>query len=644
MAEHTCSDYSQQFYRNNPIYPQDEITVIRPTHKFRGQVTQISQEEIKGKVATHCRIIDDAILVRSVDEKVRQSALDYFSSAQERASSGKEAHRSERNWGIAKAVIGATTGIGAGVGLAASLIAPPLAIPGMIASLAVSAWGTHQTIENQKAMDHLQQDLSTLRAHKEFWHDPIQNIQKERQAAGELGFSYSFAKRLKNTILHPEEVSALWVRDFGDMLSNPSIESFSKHLLGKEQLAYAWKEGKIPDLEIGTQHLSSDTLQKMALQYQECSQHFERFKSHIQNEMRALGNQADQIAQDIETQRRRWLLPAHHLYDAGVREAKFYYHQALGPFLSERDLAIAEAERTYHYRIYDPMCPDERRYKLQLDDLRNQAIAQIHRAYACHPTVLSIERAYRKDLQMCGFLFEQSKQVANSFFDEKVRQNESEANKARLMIEEQRARGEQFYSHALKQIMEGTKTRDLHKTLLSAPVIERKWQLSPQIMEPSWHEVYGRAPRFQTSFADTIQEGIWNLFWGDSCLGVFSRSPSSRWNSWTYDRTRSPFQARWFYQSAVPSRPEPRMFCQRVVVPPAPARRPVSTQRAPEPRRKEPNGVGVRPSPTENAMGRTERRPQPVVERRDQENRPPRNPNGIAVVAPGSGFGGTQRR
>ncbi|MEI8366463.1 MAG: hypothetical protein WCF65_08620 [Parachlamydiaceae bacterium] len=561
------------FHRNDPMYPQDKVLVIRPTHQYSGNITQ-TMEGVKSS-AISSRTIDGALVVESVAEKVRVAAINYFDSSAQNVAVEQKTFESARSQGYVAIALGVTTGILGGVGLAASFLIPPLAISLIAFGVLATAVGANQSIKNQNILNGLQRNLSTLETEKKLWKDPVHHVIEQRQLCGSQGFSYVFNQRLKNTIVHPEEVRSLWIRDFSQMLlTHQTIDAFSRDLLGQTKLEYAWNSNPIPDLEIAHRRLPASLLNKMAIRYQECSIGFQQFSAKIYEETRALDNQAQRLNQEIGNQRSRWLLPAHHTYQQGVQEAFSLYNRALEPFIEERNAAIAEVHQAYRYVVVNPHDRDELAYKSNLDTLSSEVIARINREYTSHHAVRSIERAYERDQGMCTFLFNQSKRIVDSFFDQRVQQLDREIIQARQQIQEQRVGGESYFTNVLNYILQANEEQTLNLLQITAPDVHRQWRLSHLDLEPSWGDVYGRVPGFQSAFSDTITEAAWNLFWGNQGMRRFASSPTHTWSNLSSDRSHFPFRQQWFNLHTMPQGRQRGMFTQRVVVPPTSFRRP----------------------------------------------------------------------
>lgn len=546
----------QSFLRS--AYPPDTIEVLRPSHTYTGKITE---------AGSNSKCLDNAVCITGVDDKTRAAALAYFNSCNQNAVEAQQHHGSEKNKGIAATVIGVSAGLGGCIGLAASLVAPPIAAPMIIFGLATTIFGAHQTSHNQKIIRNLEDDSSAFLAQRELWKDPLHRVIEQRQLAGAQGFSYVFNNNLKNTIIHPEEAKSLWIRDFSRMLLSPqTTDAFSADLLGKTKMEYAWDGSPLHDLEIKNRKIPVSVLETMTARYQECREDYQRFKAKINKEIRDLDNHHQSLKQAISNQRNLWLQPAHHLYNEGIQEAQILYNQAIEQFIRERDFAIAEVEQEYNNALR--CCTDTLEAREHIRAIRRDAIATIHRDYERHPAIIAITEAHRRDRLMCSFLFDQSKSLVDAFFDQRIHQLEIETTHARQQIEQQRVDGECYFSHELNQILQG----NFRFLRFTPPSVRRKWELSNFGLEPAWNDVYGRVPRFQTTFATTLTEDAWNLFWGNRGLGSFASSPISSWSRVSSNGTRFPFKQRWFNLHTIPHEPRRRMFCQRVVFPTQPTR------------------------------------------------------------------------
>lgn len=562
-----------QFSRGSRIYPQDDIRIIRPTHKFMGQITESSIKPQTSKpFATHVRIIDDAVMVESVDDKTRQVAIDYFNLSTQKASDEKELHQFKVNKGIFATVFGIGVGASASYSLAASMITLPFAAPAIACGIAAAIFGIDQLARNQNAINGIKEDLHTLQQHKEQWNDPIDQVITHRKRAGAEGFEYVFKNKLKHEALHSEEVSALWLRDFRKQLTGQdSINKiFSDDLLGKKRLEYAWDGRPLPDLEIANQKISSSLLNLMASRYQECSAKYHLFEADISNELNAINNKRKSLLNEISNLRSRWGQPALRMYDSGIEEAKYLYNNSLQACIREKNLAIDEYKRAFHYVVVNPENPEEQAYKSRLDALCCDAINGVQNEFNTHHN--TIQEAYKRDCRMCKVLHDQATLVVDSFFDQRIRLLDSEVARANDQIQMQLQNGQQHFANLLDRILRPHSEIALVNQCISSPSVLRNWKLSNLDLEPSWNEVYGKLPGFQSSFANDVTESAWNLFWGHNGLGRYAVCSSKAWNGIDKDRSTFPFKQRWFNLHTAPQ-PRERMFCRTIVVPPPPFQR-----------------------------------------------------------------------
>lgn len=576
------------FIRRNPMYPQDMVKAIRPTHKYGGQITQSSSKPPSSECSTtSVRIIDDAVAFESVDDKTRQAALDFFTSSEQRVSHEKEIHESQMCRGITKAVCGLGIGVSAGYGLLASSLLPlPVAGPVIAGGVALAILGIRQMTHTQHVIDEIQEDLSSLKQEQDQWYDQIDEIIKHRQRAGREGFEYVFTSDLKNTSIHPEEVRALWQRDFTKLLSNhsPIDTVFSDDLLGIERLEYAWEGRPLPELEIAGKKLSPSLLIAMTTRYQECSIAYQNFKQTIMNERAAVNTTRAALLDAISAMRSRWILPALQLYQNGLKEADLLYKNSSEALTREKDLAIDEYKKAFHYVVKNPADSEETAYKSRLDSLCRDAIDAVQGEYSSN--FGTITQAHERDRRMCGFLYDQAELVVDHFFDQRVRQLDSEVAQAQNQIEQQLMSGNAHFTKLLEKILHPASERSLIQQSITSPRVLRNWTLSNQGLEPTWNEVYGRLPRFQSTFADDVSEAVWNLFWGNNGMGRYAFSPISSWEQLGLDRSAFSSQQSWFSLHHTPQ-PTKRMFFRPVVVPPPPSSSTTWTQTKPPPVKEE---------------------------------------------------------
>jgi hypothetical protein len=545
--------YRGHFLRS--AYQADTIQAVQLSHEYSGSVTQNSSNQ---------KIINNSVVITSVDDKTRAEALAYFNSCHQNAKDAQQNYESEKSKGIAATVIGFSTWIGGSIGLAASLISPPTAITAIVIGLAAAAFGSHKTSQNQQIIHDLEQDQSAIQNQIDLWQDPIHLAVEQRQLSGSLGFKYVFDKHLKNRIVHPEEVKALWMRDFSQMLlSQQSISAFSSDLLGKSKLEYAWNGSPFEDLQINNRNVSASQLEAMANRYQECSTEYKFFNANINKQIEALNNQYQAIKQEFSNQRSIWIQPALYIYNTGIQVAKALYNQAISRFIYERTFAIEEVERDCNNALRQNYTFDARR---QIEAIKKDAIAKIHRDYDYHPGVLAVEDAYRRDRLMCSFLFDQSKLVVDSFFDQRTQRLDTELVQANQQIEQQRHIGESYFSHLLNKILHGS-SEEIKNLHFSPPTVTKQWALSDFGCVPSWNDIYGRTPQFQPAFSTTLTKDIWNLFWGTQGLGGFASSPIHSWGQSHSDHSRFSLPRHYFNLHRIPCEPSPHMFCQHLAIP-----------------------------------------------------------------------------
>lgn len=640
MSNNLSNRQDNPFIRSNSAYPQDEIRILKPTHKFMGQITQTTtQPATPNSNPTTIRIVDDAVMVASIDDKTRQIAKDHFSSLTQTASLEQNNKHTNVKYGNAKTIFGIV--LSAGGTLALATLTLPLLIPSaaIACGIASTVLGIRQVAKNESAIHHIQEDINVLNQRNNEWNDPIESVIYQRQHAGCEGFQYVLDQNLKNKSIHPEEVRALWLRDFHTLLTKhlPANQIFTENLMGKRALEYSFDGCPLPDLEVGNQKLSSSLLNMIASRYQECHQAYNHFTTDINRQTNDLNTQHSSLLSQISSLRTQWTLPALRMYNFGLEEAEHLCNSSLATYASQRDFAISECKRAYHYEVNDPCNTDEMAYKAQLDSLCRDAITEISREYEINRC--SIQQAYERDRQMCSFLFNQSKLVVDAFFDNRIRQLDSEVGQAKQMINQQLQNGFQHFDNLLDRILHPINEVSLQQQLICTPPVTKNWRLSNLALEPSWHDVYGQIPSFQSSFSSNISENSWNLFWGNNGLGRYARCPTNTWDRVDTTRSSFPFQQQWFNLHSV-QQPRPRMYCRPVVVPqpsfqtcrppagrpvrPEPARpirpiRPIRQER-PEPARP------VRPTPRQECPA--PRPPTPEVRDRDTRGHVPVGNNG----------------
>lgn len=625
MPNTFSNDRISLFNRHHPENPKDSVHVLRPTHQYSGKITHSSQSPLVGSSKRH---IDDAIVVSSVDERTRQAALEHFSSLTIQAAKDQNARTSDRNKARTATFLGTSFGTGACYCLAASLLNPLITVPVLAASTAAFILGATQWNRSSQAINGIALNKEALQKQKDEWNDPIESIINQRRRAGTEGFQYVFNNNLKNSVVHPEEVSNLWTRDFLKLLNNSidPVKVFHDNILGQASLQYAWDNTTPSPIQVGKTTIFAPQLHKMATLYQESAQAFRNFENKITKEFTDIDNRRGDRINTISLLRTQWLIPAERMFKLATLEAENLYKSGFNALVQQRDFEIAAIERAYHYVIQNPMDIDEVNYKTRLDTLCRNAIETARREFQRHPAVITIQRAYEKDQRMNTLLYNQSKLVVDNFFDEQVRQLNNEVSRAKQRVEQQRYSGHQLFTNLLERILHPRDDLSLENISISSPQVVREWNISNSSLQPNWNEVYGRLPSFHSSFANDISENAWNRFWGIQGLGRFASHSTSSWNSLFTDRSHFPWQDDWFSVKTCSQQFQRPTFCQPVVVPPPPFRRAAQNPRPP-----------IRPEPPRPPLSREQPIPQSVPQndnirvnvgsaqsaRREENTRPP---------------------
>lgn len=633
---------SQQniFNRNHPQYPKDEVQLLQPTYQYLGEIKDLQSKQFN----SNNRIVDGAIIIKSVDSRTRQTALEYFTSHASLASKERQARASERAKGISATILGASF-------LAASPFLPILGVALLAggAGLATGAAGINLWHRSKQALTGLNSNMNVLQNEREQWNDPADIIIKQRRRVGLEGFQYVFNNDLKNTIVHPEEVRDLWIRDVNKIFKNPidPVQIFNNDIFGKARFEYACPlDRHFLPAHIGERTLSLEDLTQTANLYQKSHEAFQTFEKAIASEFTAIKNRRTEMANEISSLRTQWLIPAEKMHQLGSLEIENLHKSELNALAEQRDLEIASIRRDFHYVVRDPANLEEVNYKSHLDTLCRNAIEAARQSFQTHPVVISIQRAYEKDRRMNTLLYNQSKLVVDNFFDQRLRQLDKEVAMAKQKVEQQRLNGHQHFANILDRIFHPQNGATLDNLSISSPPIARQWSIENSSTQPSWHDVYSQRPSFHASFANDLSETEWNRFWGIQGLGRFSSQPVHLWNTLFTDRSHFPLQSDWFNLRRCSQRSQRPTFCRPVVVPPPPFHREAPHARPPvRPDLRRPPLERDRPMPQSNenhvpvGIGRTEHsdRPRPpVVQERPA---PPSNGGRVQV-----GFGTTERR
>lgn len=616
------------FERNHSKYPADNVHAEKPTHKYYGSITHSEVTSGSGQTPKSIRIIDDAIVVESVDQKTRAAAINYFDTAKQQASFDSQLHTTDYYKGVAVTVLGIGLGLGCGPFMPAAL---PVA--GGILGAALSILGITKAINNNSAINAIDTEIGNIERLNDQWKDPVEEIIHQRKLAGTQGFQYVYRNNLKGKIVHAKEVQELWLNDFSKLISGRQNlhQICNDNLLGKDRVAFSWNSPRLPDIEIAGRHFSASALDALSMQFEACRTSFKSFEAGIEHDIQSLKNQKAQLKKEIQDVRSRWLYPSECQYAQSKQEASYLRDNALRPYLQEKNLAIEKVRQSYRH-LDQPLNDNERAHNAKLERMCDEEIQHICRQYDSHPAVLNIHKAYERDRRMCELLYNQSRLAVNSFFDNRLRQLENAFNDARERIEEQRIAGHQNIKDTMDKIL-GNATNPLSYVNTTMPAIHRNWRLPAVSREPSWNEVYGQAPGFQSSFADVISEYSWNLFWSGQGFGRFSASPTSSWSSFTQDRSAFPFKQQWFNlhnlvqdpQGNCAQAPREGMFMRAVKVPTPPVRTTAEPVRpAPQPAFPQQERVvpGTRPGFASANMHKSQRVPEPEPERVSPRSRP----------------------
>ncbi len=632
MTNKLSNLYANMFNRHSAQYPKDEVRVLRPTHQYSGLVSQIGQTHTSSE-----RCVDNAVVITSVDDRTRQTAHEYFTSLVSETSKNQDKHTTNRNKGIATTVLGSLTATASIACLAVSPFAPLVIVSILVGSIATAALGIKQLHHHQKALSELHIDKDVLKNQNEQWNDPINLIVSQRKRAGIEGFQYVFNNNLKNNAIHPEEVKALWTRDFVKLMNNPinPVQIFNENILGKTRFQYTWDASPQPIQTVqGT--IFPMQLNKMASLYHDCHQAFNRFEKEIDLEFNAIILRRSELIKEASLLKAQWLVPAERMYSLGSQEAESLYQSSYNALVQQRDNEIASIERAYYYNVRNTGDEEEVRYKAHLQSLCRNAIDATHQEFKRHPAVLSIQDAYEKDRRMNTLLYNQSKLVVDNFFDQRLRELDREVIQAKQQVEQQRSNGLQHFTNLLNRVLHPQNELALDSLSISSPLIMRNWKISN--LDLNWHDVFGKLPHFHSSFASDITENAWNRFWGAQGLGRFASQPTHSWKTLFSDRSHFPFQNDWFRVKTYSQQFQRPTFCRPVVVPPPPFHREAQRPRPPVvPEHSFPHNDGNR---VPVGRGQIDPRPhQPILPITPERSVRPSVDNHVRV-----GFGTTERR
>jgi len=536
------------FARNQPIYPADTIHAKQPTHCFNGVITDSKNVKSLNQTDKYVRVIDNAIEFESVDEKTRKEALNYFSSQEDQATLEKQSRNTKFYGGVAISILGVGLCIGSFFifPVVAPLIPPIVAIAG----IGLIALGIIIAKDNNSNIKTINNDIHSLKELRAQWEDPIEKIISQRKLGN---FQHAFRDNLKGQVFHEQEVQRLWLFDFEKLLSTRQslAEVMNENLLGQKAIEFAWDNTHLPEITIEGRQFTPPELASLVHKFDSCRTSYLNFQAAVNQEKTALVNQKNEIKKEIENLKSRWYFPSERLYQQNKESVRTLYEDCLRPYKQERTLALEIANRNH------------------VPTTREGEIQQVERLFSSHPAVNAIQRAYESDLRMCRFLRTQSQLVVDSFFDQRLRQLDEAFNHSKMQLQEQQTAG----NLQLKAIMDKILTNnDFPLEKESMPNLHHQVCLPNLAQDPSWGEVFGRTPRFQSSFNADVSELAWNHFWSGQGLGRYSSHPASSWSNLFQDNSQYPVNHRWFnLQNAhlhVPAhQARPRMFVQPVHVP-----------------------------------------------------------------------------
>lgn len=625
--------------RNHPTYPQDVITVTKASHTYNGTISHVNSE-----VNTSTRYVDGAVEVKSVPEETRKAMLSLFTSSQTKIQEAQMGARLSRGIGIAVTVIGCLTAIGAGISQHNALISANTAGVLYASSLGAAVAGIIGIVQNSKLLGSLTNDFKENAVSQAAWADPIDKVVAQRQNTGKKGFSYVFSKNLKDVTVHPKEVEQLWIDGLGKLLGKQQedLSAFKENLFGEKEIAYAWPENYIPNLEIGQKTISGPTLNAMAAKYRDCHANYQVFDSLINQQELELQRALESTRQWIESQRAQAMQPALHMYNNGLQEAKHLYDYACQAYQVAHDNKIHTVENAYSYTIYNPEDPEEVSHKRRLDSMRNDTMKEIESEY--NQALSRLLMRYNNDVAQCEFLYKQTKYLVKTFFEPHFTKLDTEGQNALESIQSQHSEGENEFIHSLNQIILKRSPFDFQDMDLPTPVVIKKWNLSDFSNIPSWNTMYETIPQYQRSYATKVSQSAWDMFWGAQGFRKYAYK-NCDWSKRAYDHTRFPLRKGWF--SLDNEHIANNSFRQPVIVPPAPLRKarvpqqqpafkPQPTASSSRSTPSQPNGMGLNQKSV--SFGTTTRRP-------EKRNDTPPNSQGVNTNSRTAvGTGGTIRR
>jgi hypothetical protein len=558
------------FERNQ--YPADIVYVKNPSFNLRGELTDSASISLNHKIKL-IRKIDNAVIVESVDEKTRQSAIKYFLDLKNNAIASKGLVKTEYYKDIGISLFGVAAIIG-GFFIPASI--PAIAV--CTSGLGLTILGISKGIKDNNLLDEIESDIKTMKDQSDEWKDPVIDVIEHRKKAGMEGFQYVYKNNLKNKVIHSEEVQQLWQQNFMDLLSGKqSIQQISdENVLGHQSVEYAWNYHELPSMHINGRYFSELEFKSLVSQFNICRTNFQKFSSSINHEFNALQREKNAIKQEINTMRTRWLLPAEYSYNQSKQTALSLYQRALIPFIHEKEAAINKVKQAYDYQVKNEYDFEEIAYEKKLESLCKEEIQAINKQYDSHPAIISIHQAYERDIRMCDFMFNQSQLVVNTYFDQRIRNLNDAYNRAKTKIEEQKTAGHIRFKYLMDQALANPR---FFLSTDAMPTVHQNWSLPNLNSAPSWGEVYGQAPTFQQYFINSVSELAWNHFWGSNGLGRFASMPASSWNNLNPEKFSTPFTNHCFNLNGMCHNPQPGMFTREMRVPIPPIKTPVGTRK-----------------------------------------------------------------
>ncbi|NGX43176.1 MAG: hypothetical protein K940chlam7_01467 [Chlamydiae bacterium] len=208
LGQGANSPYLKEYHRSN--FSEDEVESVGTLNKFNGEIKVVDTDKTDRNDGKSV-LMDEAVRITTIADAVRNKGKSFWSDAHNAAMITFTA-----------TLIGGIAGITAAIIVGALLPTLwPVALAVGLVSLGILGFSFFNLYRAKEAKGQIKQ-----------WDDPIPHLQQQRRKAGESGnegFHYSYMAQLKDKIVSPEELKALWYRGMDYFVDR----------FGPESVAYA---------------------------------------------------------------------------------------------------------------------------------------------------------------------------------------------------------------------------------------------------------------------------------------------------------------------------------------------------------------------------------------------------------------------